>query len=110
MTVANPPATRGAINQEATIAKIPYPLFHPQFGPSHPKAAIPPPVIAPTIQCVVETGKPMYVANISHVELAIRAHTIININTYGSSLNSAIGTTISLPTLSRVSGDTDVVF
>jgi len=50
----------------------------------------------------------MIVASMSHVELAINAHTISNISTYGFCSNAPMGTILSKSYLLR--GITDVVF
>lgn len=63
---------------------------------SAPLAAMEAPITAPTIEWVVETGIPMEVAIVNQVDEPIKAVVIVNINTAGSFLNTAISTILFL--------------
>lgn len=80
-TAAIQPAKTGAINHEAIIWDTP---FHPQITPEAPPAAIPAPIVPPTIEWVVETGRPIEVAIVNQHADPIKAQAMVNIKTVGS--------------------------
>ena len=61
-----------------------------------PLAAIAEPIVAPTIECVVETGIPIKVAMVNQIEEPTKAHAIVNISTAGSGSKMATSTTLFL--------------
>ena len=64
MTAPKPAAIHGAMPQEAAICDT-LDFFQPQF--TEMSDAIPTPTRAPTIDCVVLTGKPRRVQTVNHV-------------------------------------------
>jgi hypothetical protein len=80
---ANAPAIAGAITQLATICTTPF-FSQLHDMPSAPTVAIPIPITPPTMQCVVDTGRPIAVATVSQVEEPTSAHNMPSISTPGS--------------------------
>ena len=62
----------------------------PQLTSPHPPAAIPAPITAPMIECVVETGAPSDVATLSHTAPASSAANISQMKRSGSSIAAGL--------------------
>ena len=83
-TNASVPESRGETTQDAVIRPT---LAHSTA--SQPSATAPNPAMAPTIECVVDTGQPRRDAMMSQVPAAVRAASIPAISTSGRSATTA---------------------
>lgn len=93
----NPAAMQGAIAQEAAICET-LPFFQPQL--TEISDAIPTPTRAPTIDCVVLTGKPRAVQIVSQVADPVQelhSPTIISLPEFYSPISATTMAKINVP-------------